>query len=89
MLAMGEWMVICRSFLDSAVWSVLLIHPTPGVYSRNSMSLSFVALERSSDGAPTGTGTPISNQVLANRRSYGKSTIVNANEERFQGVGTL
>lgn len=67
--SMEEKSVICRRFSDLAVWSVLFIHPTLGAYSRNSTSLSFLALERSTDGGPPGmSNATSSNQVPVNRK---------------------
>ena len=81
--------MICRRFSDLAVWSVLFIHPTLGAYSRNSTSLSFLALERSTDGGPPGMSKAMSsNQVPVNRQSHGKRTAVEANAERLQCAGT-
>ena len=43
-------MVIYRRFFDLAVWSVSMIHLTFERISLNSAALSFVALERLSEG---------------------------------------
>ena len=47
-------MVICRRFLDLIVLSAALIHLTFGCDGRNSTSLSFMALERSSEDGISG-----------------------------------
>ena len=79
-------MVICRRFSDLAVRSALLIHSIRICPCHRSLtSLSFVALERSSDGIVQ-NGSTRKNMVPIGHGSWGKRTSVIVKGEGFEGL---
>lgn len=65
---------ICRRFADLAVLSALLIHLTLGPRHRNPTSLSFTALERSSERSSVSVLEPTrKNMTLIDHGSWGNA----------------